>query len=588
MWRHRQLSKYRVMERLVLLAAIVAGALGYAAAIPQPPAFLLTLAFLALAHVLALMRAARQANRIAAEIGDLGRSIDAIARGQFTTTAPTGAETPEVAPLQEAVNALSIQVRETVEGLHQVALRDPLTGLPNRKHFQQLVERQLQSLANTNGNGGGEADRHAAAADQIIGALLFIDIDGFKVVNDTLGHSVGDQILQMTSDRLKLATRVGDGIGRPDGPDARGAYLSRLGGDEFTVFLANIGSEAVARRVAARVLRVLAEPFELGARTISVGASIGIAMCPRDGGGYDELLRAADTAMYHAKQQGRGRVACYSPSLDETALRQANIEQELRRALAEGQFELHFQPLFNCRTLEVTSAEALLRWHHPRHGLMMPGEFIPMAEKMNLINDIGEWVLVEATQRIASWAAAGMRLRVSVNVSPSQLRQMEFIALVKASLARWNTPPELLELEITEAVAKQDIELAADRLTRIRALGVSVAMDDFGTGYSNLSSLTRLPISRLKLDRSLLDNLASQPEARTLVQTMIGMARGLGFESVAEGVEQQEQLDLLAVMGCTTVQGFLLSRPLDEPTLRALMAGDREKIEVNHIFAKLA
>lgn len=498
-------------------------------------------------------------DRITSAIGDFGRSLESIARGNFDVDVPD-AHIPEISTLNDAISHMSVQVRETVENLQLAALRDPLTRLPNRAHFQYLVERQI----------------NAHQQQGLVCALLFIDFDGFKVVNDTMGHRVGDQILQMASERLKLATRMADRVGRvvqQAEPLLPSAHLSRLGGDEFTVFLGDIKSEAMARKVAGRVLRVLAEPFELGARSIAAGASIGVAMWPRDGDNYDQLLRAADTAMYHAKQQGRGRIECYSAVLDEEALASAELEQELRQALAENQFILHYQPLYDCRTLKIASVEALIRWNHPRRGLLYPGAFIPMAEKMSLINDIGEWVVSTAVRRIAAWIEDGLSIKVSVNVSPNQLRQMEFVALVKASLHRWNVPPALLELEITETSAMHDVELAADRLTRMRALGVSVALDDFGTGYSNLASLTTLPINSLKLDRSLIEHIADQPDARTLVQTMIGMASGLGFKSVAEGVETGEQLEMLSVMGCNIVQGYLLSRPVDEETLRTLLDG---------------
>ncbi len=510
-------------------------------------------------------------DRISLAISESGRNLESIARGHFDVSAQD-AHIPEITSLNDAISHMSVQVRETVENLQLAAQRDPLTRLPNRAHFQYLVERQILDHEQ----------------QDLVCALLFIDFDGFKVINDTLGHRVGDQILQMASERLKLATRVADRVGRvvQDEPSVPTAHLSRLGGDEFTVFLGDIQSETMARKVAGRVLRVLAEPFELGARSIAAGASIGIAMWPRDGDNYDQLLRAADTAMYHAKQQGRGRIECYSAVLDEEARASAELEQELRQALAENQFVLHYQPLYDCRTLQIASVEALIRWNHPRRGLLLPGHFMPMAEKMSLINDIGEWVLSTAVRRISAWAEDGLRVKVSVNVSPHQLRQMEFVALVKASLHRWNVPPELLELEITETSAMKDVELAADRLTMMRALGVSVALDDFGTGYSNLASLTTLPINSLKLDRSLIEHIVDHPDARTLVQTMIGMASGLGFKSVAEGVETGEQLEMLSVMGCNIVQGYLLSRPVDEETLRKLLDGTHSGPMFNNPLGK--
>ena len=298
-------------------------------------------------------------------------------------------------------------------------------------------------------------------------------------------------------------------------------------------------------------------------------------MTPRDGLNYTELLRAADTAMYHAKRSGRNRVEFYTSGLDEELRRHAEAEQDLREALAGSQFELVYQPLFDCRTLEVTSAEALIRWRHPERGLVMPGDFIPIAEKANLINQIGEWVITETAEKIAAFDREGIPIRLSVNVSPNQLQRIEFVSFVKAALNQANASPRLFELEITESVAMQNVELVSERLARISEIGVSVAIDDFGVGYSNLASLIRLPFSRLKLDRSLLQNLMQRADARTLVQTIVSMANSLGFHSVAEGVETKEQLELLAVMGCDFVQGFLLSEPVPENELRALLTEQR-------------
>ena len=457
--------------------------------------------------------------------------------------------------MRNAVDVITQRMRQTIEGLHEVAHRDALTNLFNRASFERNVELQLKKEAG-------------------LSAFLFIDIDGFKSVNDTLGHNFGDRLLQVAAERLKLASRLDEFVADEDGVTnvlPPKVSLARFGGDEFTVFLSNITDEAVARKIAARILRVISEPYELAANMASVSASIGIAYAGKDGSTYSELLRAADTAMYHAKRSGRSRVEVYTSALDDEARRIAEEEQELREALSRGEFELHYQPLFDCRSLRISSAEALLRWRHPRRGIVMPSDFIPLAERSNLINAIGEWVAGEAVRRIGEFAAAGRPLRISINVSPHQLETVEFIAMVKASLQRWDAPPRLLELEITEDVAMRDVDLAADRLARISRLGVSIAIDDFGTGYSNLASLIRLPFTRLKIDRSLLQDLMVRPDARVLVQTIISMANSLGFHSVAEGVETREQLDLLTVMGCDAVQGYLLSRPISHEQLVKLL-----------------
>ncbi len=465
------------------------------------------------------------------------------------------------------------KILASMEIMQDLAQKDPLTGLPNRAHFENIVELQLKGAARS-------AKHHC---------LIFLDIDGFKNVNDTLGHHVGDQLIRIAADRLRLTARLDNLlVSEPAAASnpADSAIVARLGGDEFTLFLPNVASETVAMKIASRILRVMAEPFELGSQAIAVSASIGVAMSPRDGSSYFELLRAADTAMYHAKRSGRNRAALYDSTLDEELRRLIQAEKDLRKALAANQFELVFQPQYDCRTLQITSAEALIRWRHPTRGLVMPSEFIGLAEKLNLINQIGEWVICDAASKIAALNDEGLPLRISVNVSPHQLQQIDFVSSVKAALHQTGAPPKLLELEITESVAMQNVDLVAERLARINDIGVSIAIDDFGVGYSNLASLIRLPFSRLKLDRSLCSNLVERPEARTLVQTIISMANSLGFHSIAEGVETEGQLDLLNVMGCDVVQGFLLSHPVDERALKQLLLDQanfgKNKEKINH------
>lgn len=517
---------------------------------------------------------ARKMRSISDDLKTLGRWMHRWEQHDPSTDAPEMASS-QATKLRHDFEEMASKMRASIQSAQALAQKDPLTGLPNRAHFENIVENELQSAR--------------SAGTQC--CLIFLDIDGFKNVNDTLGHHIGDEMIKIAAERLRLTTRL-DNYVRQESDNTPGmattAHVARLGGDEFTVFLPNIPSDAVARKIATRILRVMAEPFELGARAIGVSASIGVAMTPRDGRSYADLLRAADTAMYHAKRSGRNRVEFYTSGLDEELRRHAQAEQDLRKALAGNQFALAFQPLFDCRTLEVTSAEALIRWHHPERGVVMPGEFIPIAEKANLINQIGEWVISETVNKIAAFEKEGIAIRFSVNVSPNQLQQIDFVSFVKAALSKAATSPRLFELEITESVAMQNVDLVSDRLARIGEIGVSVTIDDFGVGYSNLASLIRLPFSRLKLDRSLLQNLLQRPDARTLVQTIISMANSLGFHSVAEGVETKEQLELLAAMGCDVVQGFLLSEPVSEDELRALLNEQRNADMVSRTHAHSA
>jgi diguanylate cyclase (GGDEF)-like protein len=511
---------------------------------------------------------ARKTGLIEAEVASIVGTLERISHGVFEPQEigrhGTSPRTPEAERIACALRDMTQQVQAQIGGLQDAAQNDPLTGMANRAHFQRLVERQLEQRR-----------------DDTLCCLMFIDIDGFKDVNDTLGHNLGDRLLQGIAERLRLTARL-DAELQSAGLEAR---MARLGGDEFVIFLSGLASAITARKIANRVLRVIAEPFELGTHVCGVSASIGLAYAPQDAASYCDLLRAADVAMYHAKRAGGNGIELYTSQIDADLDRQVSLERDLREALGRGEFELHYQPQYDCRTLKINSAEALIRWRHPVRGLVSPAEFIPLAEKTNLICDIGEWVLREAAGMIARLADAGLPLRISINVSPAQLEQMEFVSLVKAALARCGAAPRLLEVEITESCALRDCELAADRLGRLADFGISVAIDDFGTGYSNLASLIRLPVSRLKIDRSLLADLTTRREVRTLAQTIISMANGLGFHSVAEGIEDAEQLALLTSMGCDVVQGFFLSRPLDGKALEHLLA---ETLHHDALYPKLA
>lgn len=483
------------------------------------------------------------------DIATIVQALGQVAHGVFDL-GETRSHTTPGARIECALREMTRQVGTQVGLLQHAAQSDVLTGMANRAHFERIVDCDLDQRA-----------------PDTLCALLFIDIDRFKDVNDALGHNLGDQLLRCIAERLKIAIRLDD-ISPAPLPNVR---IARSGGDEFVVFLSDFASENFAHKVAHRVLRVLAEPFELSTRVPGISASIGLALIPGDAMTFAELLRAANVAMYHAKRSGGNCVERYTPELDADVQRQAGLERDLREALLRGEFELHYQPQYDCRTLKISSAEALIRWRHPRRGLVSPSEFIPLAEKSNLICEIGDWVLREATATIARLEQQGMALRISVNVSPQQLEQPEFVSLVKAALARSRANPRLLEVEITESCAMRDCKSAAERLGHLADIGVSVAIDDFGTGYSNLASLIRLPVSRLKIDRSLLQDLTSRAEVRTLAQTIITMADSLGFDCVAEGVEDADQLELLRHLGCDVVQGFLLSRPIELGALEQLL-----------------
>lgn len=551
------LNAMRELVAALLAGLILGGILFNAAGNAKTGTALATLALVIAIAVLAF-RGNLQGIRTEAE--QLATTLESIGKGQFDQDVFAPVHLPVGNKISAALNDMSEKLRIKVEQLHDSASRDMLTGLSNRIEFERLAQSFLQ---------------HAEPGSPH--CLFFIDLDGFKQVNDTLGHALGDRLLQIAADRLRVATNMENCELSDPHRHNPNANIARFGGDEFVVFLGNVGSGTVARRLAARILRVLTEPFELSSHTATISASIGVAFSPENGVEYIDLLRSADTAMYHAKRSGRGRFEFYTPSLESEARIAIEQQQELREAIARGQLELYFQPLFDVRTMRITSAEALVRWNHPRRGLLMPDEFLPLIERCNLTFQLGEWVLNEALQHIADLERAGLPLIIAVNISPLHIADVEFVALVRSSLKRWGASAHLLQIEVTEDAAMSNAELAAERLGKLRDLGVSIAIDDFGTGYSNLASLIMLPLSHLKIDRSLLQNICNQPEARVLIQTIISMANALGFHSVAEGVETQEQFDLLSDMGCDVVQGYLFSRPVRLNIMKDFMTKEKSQ-----------
>ena len=450
--------------------------------------------------------------------------------------------------------------RAAQETIERLAFYDPLTGLPNRR---LLFDRVKQSVA-------GALRRGAS------GALLFIDLDHFKRINDSLGHRIGDQVLIEVAERLRAQTRAEDTV-------------ARLGGDEFVVLLHDLGADSgdLARtlwEVAGRLLARLAGAYRIGEHDYHLSASIGITLFPGDGGDTLELLHRADAAMYQAKAEGRNTISFYRPELQQAADTRLAIERELRAALAGDQLELFYQPKVTDGG-RVAGAEALLRWRHPGRGLLAPGEFICVAEQTGLIVEIGAWVIDTACRQLARWnprGAAGPPLGLSINVSPIQFRHRDLVATVRRALETHGVAPGLLTLEITEGVLIDRVEEVLDRLDQLKALGVRLAIDDFGTGYSSLAYLRRLPLDELKIDRSFVADLAEDANNAAIVAGMVAIAGAFGLAVVAEGVETAAEAGFLRRLGCECHQGYLYARPLpvDEfdrcwsaPAVRAASSG---------------
>lgn len=458
------------------------------------------------------------------------------------------------ARMRSSLKVANVKLESANEELRRRAFQDPLTGLPNRMLFEDRLAHALQ--------------RHARAAEQIsersLGkvAVLFVDLDGFKPVNDSMGHAVGDTVLIEAARRLREAARDADTV-------------ARIGGDEFVLLMEDVSSVADCASLARRLIAALTAPLEAAGRRVALSGSVGIAVYP-DHGDADKLLLNADAAMYTAKRTGGGTYALYEARMDEGAQEQLNLQNDLRLALESGgQLALHYQPKIDGAQGQIRGVEALLRWNHPERGMLGPNLFIPIAERFGLINSLGNWVIDEACRQMRAWAETGLRMRVAINLSVHQLREPDLATRIEAALERNFIDPSQLLCEITESVAMEDLKSTQRAFDELARIGVFLSIDDFGTGYSSLSYLRQLPARQLKIDRSFVADVEASTDARAIVSAVIQLAHELGLRVVAEGVETQGQHDILLEMQCDELQGFYLARPMSAEALEAWTEGHK-------------
>ena len=435
------------------------------------------------------------------------------------------------------------QLKATEEKLERLAYYDSLTALPNRALFRDRLGHEMAG-----------ARRHGSRL-----AVMFIDLDRFKYVNDTLGHSAGDRLLLEVAERLVGCVREADTV-------------ARLGGDEFVVILADLEEGAWAGGVAQLIIDAISRPFTLDGQEVFVGASVGIGVWPDDGESAETLIKNADVAMYHAKEAGRGTFKFFTEAMNQHTAHHLELEACLRRALERDELRLHYQPQVDLASGEVVGMEALVRWENPERGMVSPGEFIPIAEETGLILPIGEWVLEEVCRQLMAWRRAGLApLPAAVNLSAHQFRQEDLAERIAGILERSGLEPRWLELELTETVVMQDAAATVATLERLTAMGLSIAIDDFGTGYSSLSYLKRFPVDKLKIDRSFIKDIPDDANDAAIADTVIRMARALGLRVVAEGVESEAQREFLRLRSCDYMQGFLFSRPLSAEAFEGVL-----------------
>jgi diguanylate cyclase len=498
---------------------------------------LASLVLLILPIILLIAYVPRLTARMLSSAAAITEAVEHVANGRLDVDLPP-LMMRESARLSIALTTILRRLRASLLQLETVTQEDSLTHLSNRTYFKNKVDPLLRAKTPC--------------------AMLLLDLNRFKAVNESIGHSGGDQLLALFAERLKmLLEKYTTGQEAAHTP-----IIARLSGDEFAICLVNIREATVAAHVAQRLLKAMDEPFNIQGTPVKIGVSIGIALAPQDGEDYELLTRNADLALCQSKHLGKRNFQFFNESLKRQALAKFTVETQLRIAFEHDELEVYYQPQLCAKDQSLACLEALVRWRHPTMGLLLPGKFIAIAEESGLIGEIGRIVLRQSVAQAAHWHQHNRSIRVSVNVAAVQLRAQDFSAHVRMLLAEYRLPAWLLELELTETIAMQDTQDVFQQLAELRAMGVSLAIDDFGTGYSNLALLRRLEFDRLKIDRSFISGIETDENARMIVSTILAMARTMQVEVVAEGVETSRQATILTAAGCTVLQGFLYSQAL--------------------------
>jgi two-component system CheB/CheR fusion protein len=494
------------------------------------------------------------ASKLTGSIRALQRSTEALANGDFDAPVEVDCNC-EVGGLATSFRKMATRLNSNLLRINTLAYTDAITALPNRSVIDHLL-------------------RYALAPERVQdfrAAILFIDLDGFKRINDTLGHEGGDELLRQASRRileqglgrtLQTIDSCTDDFGNPCSRLPVDTVFARFAGDEFVAVLPGQTDRTQLLQVGEAIIAALADPFRIHGQQVSVSASIGIAITPDDAVTATELLSFADLAMYTSKQAGKARCCFFDKQIRAGLMQRTETEADLRLALKRGELLLHYQSKLDAARMTLCGVEALVRWQHPQRGLLMPAAFIDLAEQTGLMAQLGEQVLRLAVAQCRAWLDAGVRRTVAVNVSPSQFSDPAFVERLLALLHQAQLPPSMLSIEITESMAMTNGEATVQRLDALRAAGVVVAIDDFGTGYSNLSHLSQLPLDVLKIDQSLIQGIGDNAKSEAIVRAILGMARALGHRVVAEGIETWPQLQFLQALGCDAVQGYLLGRPM--------------------------